>query len=61
MLFEIRHMDADGVMEVEADTRSEAKYKNYLDWSDAFNTRDFKHYLAGLISCKKKKDGDGNG
>lgn len=57
MRFEIVHVDADHPMIVEAETRSKAKYKNYLDWSDAFCTQDFKAYLEGLISCKKVKEG----
>lgn len=37
MLFEINHMDADRLMYVNADSRSKAKYKNYLDWLRAEN------------------------
>lgn len=59
MMFEIVHVDSDyKPMRIEADSRNKAKYKNFLDWSDAFNCNSFKEYLMGLISCRKVKDGD---
>ena len=54
-LYEITHTDAYETMLVEAESASKAKYKNYLEWSDAFNTDDFKGYIKGLIYCKKIK------
>lgn len=57
MQFEIVHVDADHPMIVEAETKGKAKYKNYLDWSDAFCINGFKDYLEGLISCRKVKEG----
>ena len=54
-MYEIAHMDAVETMTVEAESPSKAKYKNYLAWSDAFNTDDFKGYIKGLIYCKKIK------
>ena len=56
MLFEIVHIDADHPMIVDAETKSKAKYKNYLDWSDAFCVKGFRDYLDGLISCRKVKE-----
>ena len=52
---EVSHLDAADTMNVEAQSASKAKYKNYLSWSDAFNTDDFKEYIEGLIYCKKIK------
>ena len=54
-MYEIAHIDAAETMIVEAQSVSKAKYKNYLSWSDAFNTDDFKEYIEGLIYCKKIK------
>ena len=54
-MYEIAHMDAYETMVVEAESASKAKYKNFLDWSDAFNTDNFKEYLDNLIYCKKIK------
>ena len=54
-MYEIAHIDAAETMIVEAQSASKAKYKNYLSWSDAFNTDDFKEYIEGLIYCKKIK------
>ena len=54
-MYEIAHVDAAEPMVVEAESPSKAKYKNYLSWSDAFNTDDFKEYIEGLIYCKKIK------
>ena len=54
-MYEIAHMDAAETMIVAAESSSKAKYKNYLSWSDAFNTDDFKEYIEGLIYCKKIK------
>lgn len=56
MKFEICHIDAEGAMIVEAESRNKAKYQNYLDWSDAFNRNDFRGYLAGIQSCRKLHD-----
>lgn len=53
--YEIAHTDAEEAMIVEAETPSKAKYKNYLEWSDAFGVNDFNGYLEGLIYCKKIK------
>jgi hypothetical protein len=61
MLFEINHMDADRLMYVNADSRSKAKYINYLDWLRADFGGGFRQYLSGLISCRRVKDGDTNG
>ena len=54
-MYEIAHMDAFETFVVEAESASKAKYKNFLAWSDAFNTDNFKEYLDGLIYCKKIK------
>ena len=54
-MYEIVHMDAAETMIVDAESASKAKYKNYLSWSGAFNTDDFKEYIEGLIYCKKIK------
>ena len=59
-MYEIAHMDAAETMTVEAESPSKAKYKNYLAWSDAFNTDDFKGYIKGLIYCKKIKQSSCN-
>ena len=60
-MYEIAHMDAYETMIVEAESGSKAKYKNYLAWSDAFNTDDFKGYIEGLIYCKKIKQSSDDG
>ena len=60
-MYEIAHVDAAETMIVEAESSSKAKYKNYLAWSDAFNTDDFKGYIEGLIYCKKIKQSSGYG
>lgn len=55
--FEIFHDDADRPMLVEAETAPKAKYKNYLQWSEAFNYGNgtFRVYLSGVSYCRKVK------
>lgn len=53
----IHHKDApDSPCMAYADTRSKAKYKNYLDWMDAFGIRNFKQYLKGVTAIHKEKE-----
>ena len=49
-------------MEVEAETASQAKYKNFKDWNECFGRykNAFGEYLDGLISCRKFKEREEN-
>lgn len=59
--YEICHIDASELMLVEADTAAKARYKNYLDWREAFNATPAKEafmvYLKGIGFCRKAKKG----
>ena len=58
----INHVDCDELMEVEAETASQAKYKNFKDWNECFGRykNAFWEYLDGLISCRKFKEREEN-
>lgn len=49
--FEIKHLDGNNeTFIVEAETMGKAKFKNYIDWREAFGGT-FGEYLQRLISC----------
>ena len=56
-MYEIDHIDASELMRVEAESAAKAKYKNYLNWREAFNTGmcTFMVYLSGVNYCRKVK------